>query len=263
MNIEILQDDIESASDSLFRFLSLHKFISFLKQRTLFFTRLDLFPDPFEGVSTTLIKQRYLARLTPTREKMNPRLPQELIEKNLREKEYTERLYDKEALKRQKSQYVNCWFKGDRESMAMWNLYSNKESIAIKINKKILLDYLNDHVNSQPSLHPDYKLICGSVKYFKLNPVDLYANVIDVKYSALKKDVSFTFENEYRLLVVTPLRDVENNLPSFELNISCKLFENLEVIAHPEMVNWQFDNIVQLCKDLKFKIIYKSQIEIR
>jgi hypothetical protein len=263
MNIEILQDDDQSQSESLFRFLSLHKFISLLRQKTLFFTRLDLLSDPFEGVSTTLIKQRYLARLIPTRDRMNPRLPQDLIEKNLLEKEYTEKHYNKEALIKQKSQFVNCWFRGDRESMAMWNLYSNKESVALKVDKNDLLEYLTQNLKLQPLMNPKHKLICGPVKYFKLNPVDLYEKVKNVTYSAFKKDVSFSFENEYRLLIATPKNIAENNPPNIELKISHILFEKLDVIAHPEMLNWQYDNITQLCHDIKFRSISRSQIEIK
>jgi hypothetical protein len=262
MTIEILPDEKKSESESLIRFIELHKLISLIRQKTLFFTRLDLLPDPFEGVTTTLIKQRYLAKLIPSRERMNPKLPAELIEENLRQKENTEKYYDEEAIRKQKSQFVNCWSKGDRESMAMWNLYSNKESVAIKIQKNELLDYLKNNLELQPLLYPDFQLICGSVKYYELNPVNLKV-VVKVPYSAFKKDIAFEFENEYRLLIVSPLEKNEDNPSKIELNITGELLNKMEIICHPEMSDWQFDNIKELCQKIKFKNVRKSLIEMK
>jgi len=262
MTIEILPDEKRFENESLIRFMGIHKLIFLIRQKTLFFTRLDLLPDPFEGVTTTLIKQRYLAKLIPPRERMNPRLPQELIEENLRQKEYTERQYDEESIKKQKSQFVNCWSRGERESMAMWNLYSNKESIAIKITKKDLLDYLENILNMQPLLFPGYKLICGPVKYYELNPVNLKV-AVNVPYSAFKKDVAFEFEKEYRLLIVKPLDKIDDIVVNIDLNITDILMNKMEIICHPEMNKWQFDNIINLCQGINFKNVRKSLIEIK
>lgn len=119
--------------------LRFHKFISFITDKELFFTRLDLFQDPFEGVTTRLIKQRYLAKLIPQAENINPRLPENLRENLTLEKKLTEQNYDAESIKKQKTQFVNCWFRGERESMAMWNLYSNRDSIVLRIEGRTLI----------------------------------------------------------------------------------------------------------------------------
>ena len=36
----------------------------------------------------------------------------------------------------QKTQYASCWFLGDRESNAMWKLYSQKDGVVLKFRAK-------------------------------------------------------------------------------------------------------------------------------
>ena len=262
MTIEILTETKDQKDEYLTRFLGLHKFISLLRKKTLYFTRLDLLPDPFEGITTTLLKQRMFASLIPSREKMNPRLPSEAIENNLNQKASIEKQYSEDAPKKQKSQFVNCWFRGDRESMAMWDLYSNKECVALKIIKTDLISYIEILLDLQPLLYPKNKMICGPVEYCNLNPIDLDVK-INVKYSAFKKDVAYNFENEYRILMVTPTSYSDKNPPSLELNITDRLLNNTELICHPGMTEWQIDDVKHLCKNIKFQNVRKSLIELK
>jgi len=37
----------------------------------------------------------------------------------------------------------------------------------------------------------------------------------------------------------------------------------MEIICHPEMNKWQFDNIINLCQGINFKNVRKSLIEIK
>jgi len=263
MTFEELNEDKLTNDDYLWRYLSIHKFVAFITKKTLLFSRLDLFQDPFEGVTTRLIKERFLAKLTPDKERLNPKIPLADREQMIKAKEAVERRYNKEAMLKQKTQYVNCWFKGSRESMTMWNIYSNNTGVAIKIEGRKLINYLNNIIDLQPLLYPNHKFICGNVKYFRLNPVDMFEKVTGVKYSALKKDKSYEYENEYRFLIVTPRSELEKNPFVIELNITNTFFENTEVICHPEMPEWQFENITNLCKDVKFNKISKSKIELK
>ena len=68
--------------------------------------------------------------------------------------------------------------------MAMWDIYSNKDSIALKIKAKDLIDYFNSLLKQQPGLFPKLKFICGSVSYFRLNPFDPFEKGNLPKYSA-------------------------------------------------------------------------------
>lgn len=67
-------------SDILWRYISLHKFLYLLFEKKLLFTRLDLFLDPFEGVTMRLIQERAAALNFPERKYWNPNIPVEALE---------------------------------------------------------------------------------------------------------------------------------------------------------------------------------------
>lgn len=265
MYFEELKENRLNSNDSLWRYLSIHKFISLTTNGTLLFSRLDLFQDPFEGIATRSIKENYMAGRMPNLEDMDDRIPIEQRQDVLDLKKALEAKFEQESLIKQKTQYINCWFKGQRESMAMWNLYSDKTGIALKINGRQFIDYLKEQIDNEKELYPNYKLICGQVEYRKLNPVDLEQEKTNIKYSALKKDESFQYENEYRLLIKSPETEyfVQNNPDVIEIDLSSDFFKITEVICHPEMPVWQIKNIINLAKECHFKQISKSQIQLR
>lgn len=263
MTFEELYKNNLTQSDVLWRYLSLHKYISLITKRVLLFSRLDLFQDPFEGIATRSIKKIYMARRMPNEDQMNNAIPQSMRNQVSNLKKSLESNYEKEALIKQKTQYINCWFKGERESMAMWNLYSSNTGVAIKINGQKLVKYFNDLSNTEPELYPDCKFICSSVKYYRLNPIDLNQKKINIKYSALKKDESYKYENEYRFLIKTPESGVELNTALKEIIVTNIFFGMTEVICHPEMPEWQIENIKKISKTTNFKNINKSEIELR
>ncbi len=263
MIFEILNENNLTQSDVLRRYLSLHKYISLITNKVLLFSRLDLFQDPFEGIATRSIKKIYMARHMPNEDQMNDAIPQAMRNQVSNLKKSLESNYKKEALIKQKTQYINCWFKGERESMAMWNLYSTNTGVAIKINGQKLVQYFKDLSNSNPELYPDCKFICSNVTYLKLNPIDLNQKKIDIKYSALKKDESYKYESEYRFLIKTPESKSEINTDVKEIIVDDNFFGMTEVICHPEMPEWQIENIKNLSKIIHFKRIYKSEIELR
>lgn len=153
MIFEELTDNKVTQDDFLWRYLSLHKFISLVSNKKLIFSRLDLLQDPFEGVRAQLIKDRFLNRLTSQDNIVDSEIKKGDNSKMIAafEKTILDQYNNQVALLNQKSQFVNCWFIGDRESMAMWNVYSNSTGVAIKINARIFVDYT--HLCS-PGLQP-------------------------------------------------------------------------------------------------------------
>jgi hypothetical protein len=265
MYFEELGENRLNLNDSLWRYLSIHKFISLTSNRTLLFSRLDLFQDPFEGIATRSIKENYMAGRMPNLEDMDDRIPIDQREHVFALKKALETKFEQESLIKQKTQFINCWFKGQRESMAMWNLYSNKTGIALKLNGRQFIDYLKEQIGNQKELYPNNKFICGQVEYLKLNPVDLEQDKINIRYSALKKDESFQYENEYRLLIKSPESEsiAQSNPEVIEIELLTDFFKITEVICHPEMPIWQIENIRNLARGCKFKNVLKSQIILR
>ena len=143
----------------------------------------------------------------------------------------------------------------------MWNIYSNHDSVAISFDKIHLIKYFEENIH--PNYWPDYHFICGPISYQRINPVDFYHKVKEVKYSALKKDESFDFEKEYRFLIFTHLHLSESNPKFLEIELSQAFFASMKVICHPKMEEWKFKNIQTLCNMYQIGEPKKSKIEIR
>ncbi len=253
---------LELDKDSLlWRYMDLHRFIYLISKKKLFFSRLDQFDDPFEGVTKELIAARYSANRIPSGEHLNPSFSDEERTSILKTKEDTLANYEIQALAQQKTQFVNCWFSSKREAMAMWNIYSNPDSIAISFNRSNLIEYFRTIIPTYD--WPNHLFICGSVGYQRINPPDFYHKVDDVIYSALKKDETFDFEKEYRFLIVTLLNLSESNPTFLEIELSQTIFTSMRVICHPKMEEWKFKNIQTLCGMYQIGEPEKSKIELK
>jgi len=246
--------------DFLWRYIDLHKLIDLGTSLELHFTRADQFSDPFEGVTYDLIARRYMAK----KSKMtNPDIGKVIRDNHNRNNELVLKNFKTESLRKQKSQFLNCWIRSQRESVAMWNLYSNHDSVALKGKARDIIDYFRTSIKSQPELYPSYFFICGSVKYLKLNPLDPFENPKLPKYSSFKKDVAFDFEKEFRFLIATPSIDAETNPSNIRFSISRDFIDIIEIICHPEMERWKFNNIRNMCEIFGFREPSMSQTELR
>ena len=137
----------EFGENYLWKFIDIHKFLYFMYEKKLYFTRLDKFEDPNEGLPEFLIRQIYeKEEIFPDKENLNPALfPSEAERENaFLKNQFIKSKLISDAEKVQRLQYVNCWFIGESESYAMWNLYSTPESIAIKIKPKQLIESIED-----------------------------------------------------------------------------------------------------------------------
>lgn len=248
--------------DVLWKYLDFHKFIDLISNKTLHFTRLDQFEDPFEGVSEELINERYCWKDTPEEHNMQ-HLGKDVAKLMANQANSKIAQYKKESEKFQKSQFVNCWNKLERESMAMWNLYSNSNSIAIKLYGKKFIDNLKTLIENQKDLLPNHKSAVGSVYYGEVNPPDLLGRIDPPnKKSAFKKDVCFSHEEEYRLIICSPNTIIDNNPTFHKLSLYDSFFDDIEIVCHPKMEDWKFKNIECICKKFHIKSPQKSKIEL-
>ena len=249
---------------TLWKYFDLHRFIYFLNEKKLFFTRLDKFEDPFEGVATRLLRRdaKY-SKIPDNLENFPEKIPKNVRKKLLNEKKLHNYVIEQDINIAQKRQYINCWFSGDRESMAMWNLYSNTDSVALKIKFDLLDNYLQTAFRGFiKEIGNRASIISDSVKYLRLNPFDEKLPTQSVKYSSLKKDVSFEYEKEYRFLIYTiDNLDKIEQFYSIPINID-KL--QLTVITHPNMEDWKFKNIERLIELSKSNVtLEKSSTLLR
>jgi hypothetical protein len=261
-NGKLTISDPKSKAPFLWKYFDIHSFIYLLMEEKLFFTRLDNLDDPYEGVATKYLREG--AEYSKVSLEMNS---------NGRKKKTTKEVIDKRKLesflkagsisKSQKSQFVNCWFAFERESMAMWNLYSNEDSVALKANfkslKKALIPCFKSFIAAN---HNSISVVGDEITYLGLNPFDEKLPKQKLKYSAFKKDLCFQYEKEYRFLLVTKDKPVR---PKLFYAVPVELEQlDFTVIAHPNMEDWKFDNLKTLLKLSKHNIeVEKSAIFLR
>jgi len=246
--------------DFLWRYIDLHKLIDLAINQELHFTRTDKFSDPFEGVTYKLIAERFIAKKSNM---TNPAINEKIRKAHNRDNKLTLENYEKVSLTKQRTQFINCWIKSDRESVAMWYLYSNSDSVAIKARPRDLIDYFKRNLELQPYYFPKYEFVCGSITYCRLNPIDLYEKVTLPRYSSFKKDVAYDFEKEFRFLIATPTSEAESNPEFFRYKISRDFIELIEIVCHPEMEQWKFNNMKRICEILKLPEPTMSKTEMR
>lgn len=256
------ETDIKKPKDDnmfLWKYFDIHRFIYLITEQKLFFTRLDKFDDPFEGISTSFLRREALFTNMQLGENNSIKISPELLDKEIDTQFKVHQYLKKSNLhNKQNRQYVNCWFTCERESMAMWNIYSNPDSVAIKLNfkknKEKLIETFDKFVSKN-----GYRLsiIGDEITYLKLNPFDISTKKQNLKYSAMKKDISFAYEQEYRFLIYT--NDLDKKPISFQIPLDLNEFE-LSVITHPTMENWKVENIRKLIKicNLNIPVVISS-----
>ncbi|MFC4218608.1 DUF2971 domain-containing protein [Flagellimonas marina] len=243
----------------LWKYLDLHKLLNFVIKNELVFTRLDLLEDPIEGLSTSHLRAANLEDLI--NESENKEKVSQIKEKfpNLLKGKEFRPVFGKH---KQQLQFANCWFHGERESMAMWNLYSNKDSVAIKVVAEDFISYLTKAAAKFVEQN-GYKVhfIADSVKYLHLNPFDPDLSKQNFRYSAFKKDSSYKHEQEYRLLLYVHSKWQEDHKFKF---IKFPLGDNdlqIEIVCHPLMQEWKRTNLENLVSKFNNDIhVKKSDI---
>lgn len=248
------QDD-----EFLCRYFSMPKFIDLFFNQNLHFTRLDHFEDNLEGITVEGAKHRKWFLNPPlTEENINEGIPKELItwEANQRKEHYDSLKFS------QTSQYASCWFQGDRESIAMWKLYSNSNGLMLKFRMNELIKYITISAESFKS-DVFLEMCYDKISYKKLNPFD-YTETFDNVFNGLKKDVAYEHEKEFRFIVVCDAKDAGKH-SFFRLPIgSLKDFDFLEIYSNPFMRDWEFDNNKKLFRlfNLENKL-KKSEIDVK
>lgn len=158
-------------STSIWRYMDFSKFVWFLENNALYFSRLDKFADPYEGSLPLLNRNNMsdegydpVANCAPT---------------------FADRV---EQLSRN-SAFVNCWHMNEHESAAMWQLYS-RSGIAVRST----LQRLCGSLQSCPR-----DVYVGIIRY-----VDFEKDFLDPlnRFNlALTKRRSFEHERELRVAV--------------------------------------------------------------
>jgi hypothetical protein len=153
----------ENIEAPLWRYMSIEKLESLLKESALYFRRADLFEDPLEGTqSLATIKNRPSFFAEAKESWINKTMP----------------MFDART---RKCVYVNCWHNNDTESIYMWDKYTKEnKGIAIKSSlnriRRAILDrereflinpvrYINYEKEHTSDANSFYAFFCKEASY--------------------------------------------------------------------------------------------------
>lgn len=197
---------------TLWRYMSLDKFINMFDDGGIYFAPLQVYSDsdPFEGYPpATVMKALYTltddtydesAKLIAMANEMEKPLPQkleELLDKIKKGIDSRAADFRKGVDVAFKGTVVSCWYYSDHQSEAMWKLYGDQgKGIAIRTTVGKLKIGLAQAVPTEKQK----KIIVGKVRYLdyadsSLTPLDC---VVDGHVVPLLKRMSYAHENEVR-----------------------------------------------------------------
>lgn len=243
MDVELHGQINFKEDDYLWRYLDTRKFLYLVENKKLWFSRLDAFDDPLEGLTNRTIED--IAHYD-TLDKLinNPgRFKKELIASKKQESEFLKERIEKESKVSRTTQFASCWYTGRKESYAMWNLYSNSESVVLKYKPNALLDILIPVAESYRDENFG-KFLYGHIVYKEVWPFNYFEKEDDkkVEFSAYKKDTSYEHEREFRFVVVARKEKVAA-FDKFELPLGEISMDDFEIVASPYMTNEQYENV--------------------
>lgn len=140
----------------------------------------------------------------------------------------------------QRTQFASCWYLAKGESKAMWNLYSECGSVAIRFVAKDLIELMKNQAKKEQDKSIEYMTI-GNVYYRDLYPPDLDSNILHESpnsFSINKKDSSYSHENEFRFVI-----NIKELMPdNFGFGFNFPQFSSLDfkIITHPKTEKWKF-----------------------
>jgi hypothetical protein len=234
MRVEANKDYTFNEDQYLFKYLDLHKLIYLLNSQNLFFSPLSYFDDPLEGISGEVLFDKH-----EVDSKNN--VPEDAHNRSLQDDEKKEH-YRNYLQKVQRQLFASCWFLGIRESLAMWETYSNNDSVALRFNPNHLCDLMVKRFKEIEENDFDV-MVHGKVEYFKLSPFDPDDALKNCghKFTGFLKDLSYKHEEEFRFLLIQPNQNKHYNHYEFAMGILKEL--DFTIITHPYMEEWKFKNI--------------------
>lgn len=260
----------------LYRYLTIDKLLDLLLSERISLVRLNLFDDKLEGSSLKHLHLNHFSELAKKdMQKQGGTFASISLTVNPTERNKLSR--QRELF--QETNYASCWYINNYESVAMWQLYSKPDSVAIKIPYEALNNELlegNFEINGKCE-----KLKFGAISYHRFkNIANVEKNNIETDLQGFIKDSSFEHEQEFRIMVenkdsekkylenrgVLLDEDVDKLNNSNEIKVKHLKLNNFkklpfEIIYHPECQKWHKKNIEKIINQFNIKFeIHDSEL---
>ena len=278
----LFKNDENLSGKYLWRYMDLHKFLSFIISKSLHLTRLDKFEDKREGISINnmllIHHKKQIEQNLKSQSGFLSRIKLNVLPTPIKKGE-------DQFKSIQRFNFANCWVIGDEniESIAMWNLYSDPKSIAIRIKYSDFKSTIkNSGYKSRQSID---EIICSPVEYVNFQSSNDLSKIQEkLNDSVFIKDVSFEHEKEFRIIGKEKHREIEpikykegisdkdierihnqnHNYPDIKLSLVDFEKYNFEIIHHSKANEWTKKNIKEIITQfgVKFKIS-DSNLELK
>ena len=277
----------------LYHFMPIHKFIDFALNRTLILTSLSYMEDKLDGISSEdasnlyrLNHQQNLLDQDDFFRRISFGVPNvNIIFDNIND-------FRKHSL-------CCCFYYPQKteESIAMWKLYAQKDSIALRIPKKELETFIsNNTFNHYPVLEngeKDAKLNSSPIfSQREVEYINFFSDFTDnIVPQGFIKHEDYSFENEYRLLLVNDVseekfwydtvdeikKDCKNpnepkiraelnkfislakstNPKIYKIELTSELLSKSLIVSSPFIDLWKLKNLKSINKELGFNINFQ------
>lgn len=256
--------DLEN-EQNIWRYLDDKKFNLLIQDSSLYFSRIDLFTDGFEG---SLGRENYLQR------KYTKYLTEDEEDKVKATNKKLKRFY-----------LANCWHISDCETPSMWGVYSKGTGVAIQTTVGDLKKSFYCAYHGIPEFpHPAIVSEDERIEQFWLNQFKTFAKVNYVNYEMVHiteeiewerffyKEQSHFHENEYRILidgirmglVNSPLATREGGFINKGQNVKvCLQCLIKKVVVHPDTDYQTLMNIKEKLIDCKLNLSILNKPEQR
>jgi hypothetical protein len=263
MILEHFNPELIIKSDSYaWRYMDFNKLLDILENDCIYFSRLDTFHDPLEGLPFSLRSKIQTLHI----------LECELTADQFAKHSIKWTALDNENVyKWKRGTFSSCWYltepvagfsvsSSHSESLAMWNYLTEKESFVIKINFRQFLSLMQSAIEN----FIDEEIFAakyGKTHYLNYGEYDRILGDEDKDFMpALIKHNAYRFENEVRFILLRDkLIDKSNDREGIKLKLKQHLYDNsipIEVFSHPDIVGDRFKYYRQELK--KFKIDLKA-----
>jgi hypothetical protein len=245
------KDELPIADDACaWRYMRFPKIWDMLNNNQLYFSRLDCFNDPMEGMPIEYSQAIYYANI------------------NRFEKGYIpEKIPTKEEVNNwQHGVFASCWYLTEseigklnkhEESLAMWQLYSDCYGFCIKIK----FAELKKIIEKSLAVFDDIEVVktyFGKVEYLSdmdnFFPQDKRKEGKYILRSSIKH-ISFNHENEVRFLLLAKNRNLNRKGVLISLAVKwIDVKDSIEIFAHPDMDDETFLIFKQKFNEIGFKL---------
>ncbi len=242
------------------RYMSLPKLINLIEDNEIYFARLDSFDDPLEGLCFSIRSTMEMKRLSQNSTATEPF-------KTLFEGMHISK---KEIKKWQVGSFASCWHITENrkdESLAMWDLYTDKYSFAFTIKFETLKQLLSECLEFCLDIELE-EANYGMVEYLSLYHYGISASKKIIAPGFVKEPI-YSHEKEMRFMLHRKKLLLEKDRVGIKLKLKTKLADlksDIEIISHPDMDDEVSNVFIKKIDSLGFnvslsKILTKNNIK--